>query len=247
MGGLAHYLEDEGLPTTSISLIRIHTEKTKPPRALWVPYELGRPMGVPDDADFQKKVLLAALNLLTSDGGPVLLEDYDVEAPAGITREEGWACPVNFNIKDEDLSETEQLKAAFRDEMNQMRSWYDLAVEKRGRTTVGTSGVDVNDLADFICTLLDGEIPETPNPDYPLSLTVNLVTDDIKAFYTEALTAQPGQDNVSSQQLIDWFYSETAAGKALFALRTIGAKSEDKLLSIVAKALIIPASLAGKG
>ena len=246
MGGLAHYLEEEGLPTTSISLIRIHTEKTKPPRALWVPFELGRPMGVPDDVDFQKKVLLGALNLLTTEKGPILLEDYNVEAPAGITREDGWACPVSFNIVEEDLSETEQLKAAFKKEMNQMRSWYDLAMEKRGRTTVGTSGVDLDNLADFMCTLLDGEIPEIPNPDYPLSLTVNLVTDDIKAFYTEALTAQPGQDNVSSRQLVDWFYSETAAGKALFALRTIGAKSEDKLLSIVAKALIIPASLAGK-
>ena len=34
MGGLAHTLEDEGIATTQISLIRLHTEKIKPPRAL---------------------------------------------------------------------------------------------------------------------------------------------------------------------------------------------------------------------
>ena len=61
MGGLAHFLEDEGLATTQISLIRPQTENTKPPRALWVPFELGRPMGAPNDAAFQLRVLRAAL------------------------------------------------------------------------------------------------------------------------------------------------------------------------------------------
>jgi hypothetical protein len=246
VGGLAHYLEEKDLPTTSISLIREHTEKIKPPRALWVPFELGRPLGVPGDADFQKNVLKAALNLFTAESGPVL-EDYNVEAPAGITRADGWACPVNLEVEEEDLSEIDSLKAAFKKEMNQMRSWYDMAVEKRGRTTVGTSGVDVDDMADFICTLLDGKIPENPNKEYPLPLTVNLVTDDIKAYYSEALTAQPGQDNISSQQLVEWFYTETAAGKAMYALRKICAESDDKLLSIVSKVLVIPANMAKGG
>ena len=71
MGGLAHYLEEEELATIQISLIRPQTEKTKPPRALWVPFELGRPMGAPNDPEFQKKVLRAALGLLDRDGGPV--------------------------------------------------------------------------------------------------------------------------------------------------------------------------------
>ena len=52
MGGLAIYFEEEGLATTQISLIRIHTERTRPPRALWVPYELGRPIGVPKTGIF---------------------------------------------------------------------------------------------------------------------------------------------------------------------------------------------------
>ncbi len=64
MGGLAIIFEEEGLATTQISLIRIHTERTRPPRALWVPFELGRPLGVPNDKPFQTRVLTAALGLL---------------------------------------------------------------------------------------------------------------------------------------------------------------------------------------
>ncbi len=57
MGGLAHYLEDEGIRTTQIALIRKHTEEIKPPRALAVSFELGRPLGAPNDPQFQIKVL----------------------------------------------------------------------------------------------------------------------------------------------------------------------------------------------
>ncbi len=75
MGGLAHYLEEEGVATTQISLIREHTEIIKPPRALWVPFELGRPLGLPDDPALQTRVLVAALKLLEAERGPVL-EDF---------------------------------------------------------------------------------------------------------------------------------------------------------------------------
>ena len=61
MSALGHYLEEEGIATTQISLIREHTEAMKPPRALWVPFVLGRPFGVPNDAAFQRRVVLAAL------------------------------------------------------------------------------------------------------------------------------------------------------------------------------------------
>jgi hypothetical protein len=40
VSALGHYLEEEGIATVAISLIRPQTENTKPPRALWVPFEL---------------------------------------------------------------------------------------------------------------------------------------------------------------------------------------------------------------
>ena len=43
---LARSLEAAGLSTTSISLVREHTEKVKPPRALWVPFPFGLAFGL---------------------------------------------------------------------------------------------------------------------------------------------------------------------------------------------------------
>ncbi|UCG38011.1 MAG: hypothetical protein JSV00_07355 [bacterium] len=74
MGALAHYLEDEGLSTTQISLVREHTLRIRPPRALWVPFELGRPLGPPGEPEIQARVLRAALQLLERPSGPVLEE-----------------------------------------------------------------------------------------------------------------------------------------------------------------------------
>jgi len=118
---LAHFLEEEGLPTTQISLIRLHTEKTKPPRALWVSFEFGRPFGIPNDPAFQKRVLLAALALLVAPGGPVL-EDFPESAPPAeeITT---LACPVNFAQDEFDTCENEQLCAALKREMVSLRPW----------------------------------------------------------------------------------------------------------------------------
>ena len=157
MGGLAHYLEEEGLATTQISLIRQQTENTKPPRALWVPFELGRPMGAPNDPEFQKKVLRAALELLDRDDGPVLIEDFPGEAPADMAASdgEGWFCPISLPPLPVDLLAGGGLKAAMDAEISGLNTWYGMALHQRGRTTVGLSGMSITEIADFICTFLD--------------------------------------------------------------------------------------------
>jgi len=239
VGGLAHYLEQEGLATTQISLIRIHTEKIKPPRALWVSFDMGRPLGEPNDAAFQTRVLSAALSLLDEKQGPVL---KDFPEDAAYMGESGpWACPVNLAVSLEDLSAEEKLIAAFKSEMNQLRSWYDLAVEKRGRTTVGPSGIGLDDLPGFIGAFLTDTLPANPNPAYPLGHSLNLATDDLKAFYSEAVTAQPGCAG-TPDQLADWFYGKTAAGRLLYAIRDKHARSDDRFLRLVARALLIPSA-----
>ena len=88
------------MATTQISLIRIHTEKTNPPRALWVSFELGRPIGVPNDPAFQNRVLKAALGLLDRASGPILV-DYPEDVPEGAEAmgdEEmtGMVCPIDL-------------------------------------------------------------------------------------------------------------------------------------------------------
>ena len=48
--------------------------KVRPPRALAVPWPLGFPLGAPDDAALQRKVLMQLLALLLREDVPVLEE-----------------------------------------------------------------------------------------------------------------------------------------------------------------------------
>ena len=79
---LARALELTGISTTSISLVREHTEKVKPPRALYVPFPFGHALGRPDDPELQHRVLRAALDLLSEAAGPVL-RDLPEDAEPG--------------------------------------------------------------------------------------------------------------------------------------------------------------------
>lgn len=69
---LAAAIESRGIPTTCIVLLRDVAERVKPPRALFVPYPHGYPLGTPNDAETQKHVMRDAFALLTSETGPVL-------------------------------------------------------------------------------------------------------------------------------------------------------------------------------
>jgi len=60
--------------TTGISLVRENAATMQPPRSLWVTFPLGRPLGAPNDAAFQHRVIAAALDLLTRVSGIPMLE-----------------------------------------------------------------------------------------------------------------------------------------------------------------------------
>jgi hypothetical protein len=72
---ISYYLERDNIMTTGISLVRENAASMAPPRSLWVPFPLGRPLGVANDPDFQHRVIAAALELFNSTHGPVL-EDF---------------------------------------------------------------------------------------------------------------------------------------------------------------------------
>lgn len=208
-----------------------------------MPFELGRPLGVPNDPGFQTRVLLAALKLLEMKKGP-LIEDYPEEAPPPDTEDTPLACPISFGGKEENLSDSRRLAVDVKVEIAGMRNWYEVAVEKRGRTTVGISGLDMNQIGDFISEFLLGNTPENPRSDISFGYAVNLVVDDLKAYYYEALTAQPGQASLGSEALNRWFWKETTASKALYALRDIFNRSEDGILKLVGNMLLIPVEFA---
>lgn len=65
-------IEREGIPTVSISLLKEVTSVIKPPRALFVPFPMGYPLGEPENADLQHRVIASALELLKENLLPVL-------------------------------------------------------------------------------------------------------------------------------------------------------------------------------
>jgi hypothetical protein len=65
---VAAELEQRGISTVVIQLLRLATEKVRPPRALMVPFRHGYPLGAPNDPELQRAVITAALNLLTDQG-----------------------------------------------------------------------------------------------------------------------------------------------------------------------------------
>jgi hypothetical protein len=233
VGGLGLYLEQEGIPTTQISLVREHTELIKPPRALWVPFELGRPFGAPDAPAFQRRVLKAALELLLAESGP-LLADFPDDAPeAGMI--EGWACPVNLPPPPSDESE---LAAELARELEATRPWHDLWRERRGRSTVGVSGLEIGQAAAYMAAFLEAEAPDMPRDGLTPGALLKLVVEDLKAFYLEAAMAQPG--NASSTALADWFWGETVAGRIMLALRPKLLQHAEESLRLFAQRVLVP-------
>jgi len=219
---LAHYFEGDGLQTTLISLVREHSEQVRPPRALWVPFDFGRPLGIPGDADFQRRVVLAALGLLDAGEGPVLI-DYPEEAPL-VDEQTGWACPINLKPP-ADVDDRGALLVALDDELAKLAPWYDRALDKQRGTTVGSSTIAIEEIPAFITAFLEGETPVNPRPEVPLPDMLVFACDDLRAYYLEAVSAQPGQ--AAGVEILDWFWDETAAAKVLWALRSLCRDSTD--------------------
>lgn len=189
--------------TTGIALVRENAEAMQPPRMLWVSFPLGRPLGKPGDAAFQKRVMLSALDLLQRKQGPVL-EDYPEDVPE-VAGEIASGCPVNFSKRVTDGS-TWQMRLA--EEFRELVPWYDLSLRRRGRTTVGVSNTSV----DVILKTL-GDLADDAKRTLPELSWLKLVIEDAKAFYQESLTAQPGQYTTASIER--WLWDESALGAVL--------------------------------
>lgn len=228
------------MATTSISLIREHTEKIAPPRALWVPFELGRPLGAPNDAAFQSRVLRAALALL---GQPApVLADYGEDAPAGHGAEEPWACLLPLPAAPEFTAPLEALQWELAREIALLQPWHDEHRRRGNRTTVGPGGYTPETIpgaAAALAAIALGEPPVLLEPT-PASMPyyTRLIADDLKAFYSEAALAQPGAPLPSSQELGDWLYYRTALGRTLYTARDRLAASEDAREQGVARQIV---------
>lgn len=233
MSALAHYLEEEGIAAVAIALIRPQAEHTRSPRALWVPFELGRPIGPPSDAAFQRRVILAALGLLAAQKQASLIVDFPDDDPREAA-DPNWRPPVATTAIAGDGG---ALAEALVPELRELAPAYAQSCTKRLRSTVGLSGLPPAECGEYMASWLRGNAPASPFADMSPALALRFAIDDLKAF---ALEAGIARGKPSSKQLGDWLWNETALGAALQVLRRQCLAGDDERLKAVA-AFFVPA------
>jgi hypothetical protein len=219
---LARAIEAHGVMTTSISMVREHTEKVKPPRALFVPFPFGHALGRPNDPALQHRVLGAALDLLAEPGGPVL-RDFPDGAELGVepaAPTQASAIAPSVSTPDDPAMET-----------TRMRQYHEQWLARGGgRTAFGLSGIPATRFGGVIRFLQgfadgqDADMPERP-ADVPLPNFIRYCADDLKTLYYEGRLAM--KPAAGGDEIARWFWGETASGQLLRRVRDRLDASED--------------------
>ncbi len=201
---LAHVLEANGIATVALVSVLAVAEKMRPPRALYCEFPLGRPLGVPGDADYQHAVLRRAFALLDAPSGPVL-ETYPDLIETDDTQPIACDLPPRFDPN---------LPAAV-DEATALLPAYERSRAKRG-TSVGrtTDGQGIPHAVGALVRIATGTPwTEAGLPGDPIS-----VAHDVRTFYEEAaieLASAPAHAGGAEA----WFYEQTECGRTLLAAR----------------------------
>ncbi len=238
MCALAYYLETEGLATTLISLVRLHSETMRPPRVLWVPFELGRPLGPPNDAGLQRDVLTAALDLLTGEAGPVVHRDFDYRAPA----EAAWTCPFETGDPTSSGDALDALAERLRAEFQRMLPWYRKAEAASGRSVIGVAGLEAEALVEHVIAgtlalAAGGGLPASPLRGMHPMQALRFAVDDLKACYLVAATADGATPSCGQHNR--WFWRETLAGRIIVKLRELAIASDQSLVQVFGKSFLV--------
>ena len=211
---LARALEAGGIATTSISLVREHTEKVKPPRALFVPFPFGHAFGRPNAPDLQHRVLRAALDLLTETTGPVL-RDFPDEAEPGDqppAPRQASAIPATATVATDAVAEIADLRARH-------AQWQQ---KNSGRTAFGLSGLPAarfDDVVRFLQRFADGAAEDLSERPAGVSLPafIRWCADDLKTLAFEGHMAM--QPDAGGDEIARWFWGSTATGQLLRRVR----------------------------
>jgi hypothetical protein len=179
---------------------------------------MGRPLGKPNDASYQRRVLDAALELLALPAGPVLETFPDViegEADTPLT------CPLPPH-HDPSLPQAV-------DEAMGLRPAYERQLAATGRTVVGKlfQPDQVPDVVSVFVRIAEGNAPWQ---ELVFLGVPRLVAQDVRGYYEEAAMAL--SDHVpGANQAESWFFLKTAAGEALRKtarrMRDEGASQQD--------------------
>ena len=195
---LARALEGAGLATVALLANRNAAELIGPPRGLYCEFPLGRPLGRPLDAGFQRDVLRAAFALLpkrqaTIEDYGIVIED-EVDAPV--------SCPIPPRLVADEPAAIGEARA--------LRAAYDRGVARIGTTQVGRV-VDADGIPEAIrpfAEVADGK--PWNEVSYPGGDPTTLLM-DIRAYYEEAALGL--SDEVPAARATEsWYYRKTSAG-----------------------------------
>jgi hypothetical protein len=182
---------------------------------------------------------MAALDLLVADGSPSLITDFDREA----SPEEDWQCPFKTEPVAQWPVDPIEAGRLLQAEVRRVIPWHQRARNRLGRTTVGLAGLTEEAIGDHIAAALvavtsEKDLPASPIRGLHRMLALRFAVDDLKACYMEAAVADGGQP--SSRQVNDWFWRQTVAGQALFALRERCMRSQDNVVREIGEGSLIP-------
>jgi hypothetical protein len=203
---LAHVLEAAGLSTIVFASMREVAEKMSPPRALYCEFPLGRPIGKPQDAAFQRDVLARGFALL--EATEPILETYPEVIESDETR---MACALPPR-HDPNL-------APAVDEAQGLRAAYERALAAHGVNGVGRA-IDADTVPAALEVLNRWAQGESwQEVALPGKNTV-AVAHDIQSYYDEAATQLVTGPAPGGRAAEAWFYETTEAGKTLMAARS---------------------------
>ena len=81
MGLIARAIEEQGIATVCVVMNRDITDNVKTPRALFVHFPYGAPLGPAGNATIQEAVVRAALELLINAAAPGAIVEAGIEWP----------------------------------------------------------------------------------------------------------------------------------------------------------------------
>ncbi len=225
MSALAVFFEREAIATVVVGLVRLHLEKIAPPRALWVPFQLGRPLGAFSEAgNFQKRVLRAAFALLDKTDGPTILEDFTEEDPGDVA-DPHWQAPDSAGA-DSLVSEIQMLAPRWQQGCSRL-----------GRTMVGLSGLPIEQAADYIARFDTDDPAVNPNDDFSDLLRLRFSADDVRTYMIEAALSE---GSPSSQQIGEWLWSKTQVSSVFRHLREQNQDHEQAVRALIFGKMMVP-------
>lgn len=202
------------MATVAIGSIRGQIYGTAPPRGLFCDFPLGRPLGVPGDPAFQRRVIERAFAML--ERTEPVVEDYEVVIEDGDSQP--LACPLPARMDPDAHPAIDEAKG--------LRPSYDRAIAKYGNRAGAVRLLDADSIPaaieSFIRVAEGQPWKQAGIPGIPAR-----VSQDIRGYY-EMAAMEIADHTPAAWAGYRWFRDQTKTGevikKARDAMRESGAK-----------------------